>query len=147
MLLYKIIAVYLQNILTLCNSGNLSQGNVTKVKRKPPFHLSTALHCHAEFTFPNEDKHFLAWYFCLFTSISRMWMPEFCQPCYLEIFLSVLVAWIPLLGCVSFLSSNKEDSGVLTFTWMKGAVHTKNLCSLYVNTICSSNNQVSDFTA
>lgn len=39
--------------------------------------------------------------------------------CYQEIFLSVLAAGIPLLGCVSlffFLPSNKEDSGVLTFT-------------------------------
>lgn len=65
------------------------------------------------------------------TTLSLQFLRDVCVAvlfavCYQEIFLSVLAAGIPLLGCVSrfFSPSNKEDSGVLTFTWMTGALHT-----------------------
>lgn len=51
------------------------------------------------------------------------------------------------LGLCLFLSSNKEASGVLTFTWMKGALQTKHFRTVSVNNIRCSNNHVSSFTA
>lgn len=54
--------------------------------------------------------------------------------------------WNSTAGLCLFLSSNKEDSGVLTFTWMKGALHTKHFRTLSVNNIRLSNNQVSRLT-
>lgn len=51
------------------------------------------------------------------------------------------------LGLCLFLSSNKEASGVLTFTWMKGALQTKHFRTVSVKNIRCSNNHVSSFTA
>lgn len=47
--------------------------------------------------------------------------------CYLEIFLSVLAAGIPLLGCVSFYHQIKGNSGVLTFIQSEGRLAHKTL--------------------
>ena len=51
--------------------------------------------------------------------------------------------WNSTPGLRLFLSSNKEDSGVLTFIWMKGALHTKHFHELSANNIRFNNNQVS----
>lgn len=69
----------IRNILTLSNLGNLSQEKVTRIKQtKGLFHLSAALHCGTEFTFPNQVNPFSACYFSLSTNFSRMCLPEFC---------------------------------------------------------------------
>lgn len=70
---------------------------------------------------------------------------------YLEIFLSVLAAQIPLVGCVSFfLSSNKKDSGVLTFTFYLnerrfGTLPATVFFFFFLNNIYLSNDQLSAF--
>lgn len=115
--------------LTAFNFGNTiarGQNEHGKKKKKTSFQLVSVLHCCTASAFSDQGQTSLIIFSrsSFYSAISSLqFLKDVCvallfAECYQEIFLSVLAAGIPLLGCVSlfFSPSNKEDSGVLTFT-------------------------------
>lgn len=162
--LYKIIAVRSESVWLRLTLGILLREAKTSMEKKrkkkeTSFQLcATLLHCLCIF---RSGSNF-SYYLLLIVFSFRHFVSPISQGCVCCTFVCrVLPGDIPVRSCCRnstlglclsffFSPSNKEDSGVLTFTWMTGALHTKHFLEKEssLNKLgLSDNNNHSSFSA